>query len=108
LPQALASLAAAHRPLLAQYSSYLANVLDHLEGFSDSQLHQVFAMFAALTAVQPAAGASSSSSGAGEPPSPSLLSSSHSLKDALPQCSHMPRVIEKSCFTASQAGRLSS
>ncbi|WIA09029.1 hypothetical protein OEZ85_008443 [Tetradesmus obliquus] len=62
--QALSALAAAHRPLLGQYSSYLANVLDHLEGFSDSQLRQVFAMFAALTAVQPAAASSSSSAAA--------------------------------------------
>jgi hypothetical protein len=66
LLQALAALAVSHRALLAQYSSYLANVLDHLEGFSDSQLRQVFAMFAALTAVQPSAGSSSSSSGTGE------------------------------------------
>ncbi|KAF6266710.1 Fanconi anaemia protein FancD2 nuclease-domain-containing protein [Scenedesmus sp. NREL 46B-D3] len=62
--QALANLAVSQRPLLAQYSSYLANVLDHLEGFSNSQLRQVFAMFAALTAVQPAAGSSSSSAAA--------------------------------------------
>jgi hypothetical protein len=38
-------------------------VLDHLEGFSDSQLRQVFAMFAALTAVQPTAGSASSGTG---------------------------------------------
>jgi hypothetical protein len=61
--QALATLAVSHRALLAQYSSYLANVLDHLEGFSDSQLRQVFATFAAVTAVQPGAGSSSASMG---------------------------------------------
>lgn len=52
--QALSSLAVSHRLLLSQYSSYLANVLDHLEGFTNRQLQQVFGMFAALTAVQPA------------------------------------------------------
>eukprot|EP00878_Enallax_costatus_P024090 GHUV01025681.1.p1 GENE.GHUV01025681.1~~GHUV01025681.1.p1 ORF type:complete len:600 (+),score=218.23 GHUV01025681.1:550-2349(+) len=62
--QALSVLARQHRSLLSQYSSYLANILDHLETFTNSQLQQVFSMFAALTAAQPAgaAGGSSSSS----------------------------------------------
>jgi hypothetical protein len=65
--QALGVLARRHKPLLAQYSSYLANVLDHLDAFTDSQLGQVFSMFAALTAKQPgqqaAAGEGTSSVG---------------------------------------------
>eukprot|EP00775_Hariotina_reticulata_P013726 gene13726-13848_t len=51
--QALGELARSHKPLLAQYSSYLANVLDHLDAFTDGQLGRVFSMFAALTAKQP-------------------------------------------------------
>lgn len=51
--QVLSSLAARHVAVLRQYSGYLGNILDHLEGFSNSQLQQVFAMFAALTAREP-------------------------------------------------------
>lgn len=55
LLQALATLATRHVGLLRGYSSYLANILDHLEGFSNTQLQQVFSMFAYLTARTPAA-----------------------------------------------------
>jgi hypothetical protein len=55
--QALSTLASRHVELLWGYSSYLANILDHLEGFSNAQLQQVFSMFAALTARPPATGA---------------------------------------------------
>lgn len=49
LPQALLALARGHTALLARFGAFLASILDHLEGFSDSQLRQVFDMFAALT-----------------------------------------------------------
>lgn len=62
--QALSTLAAEHCSLLRGYSSYMANILDHLEGFCNAQLQQVFAMFAALTARQPAAAAAAGGAGA--------------------------------------------
>lgn len=61
--QALSTLASRHVGLLRGYSSYLANILDHLEGFSNTQLQQVFSMFAALTARTPAAAAAAGASG---------------------------------------------
>lgn len=63
--QALGTLASRHVGLLRGYSSYLANILDHLEGFSNKQLQQVFSMFAALTAREPAASAAAAAGGAG-------------------------------------------
>jgi hypothetical protein len=50
----LSRLASRHRPLLAQYGSFLSQLLDHLEGLSDAQLGCVFSMLVALT--QPLAG----------------------------------------------------
>jgi hypothetical protein len=63
--QALGTLASRHVGLLRGYSSYLANVLDHLEGFSNKQLQQVFNMFAALTAREPAASAAAAAAAGG-------------------------------------------
>jgi hypothetical protein len=65
LAQALGTLATRHVDLLRGYGSYLANVLDHLEGFGNAQLQQVFSMFAALTARQPAAVAAAAAVAAG-------------------------------------------
>ncbi len=39
--QALGGLAASHAPVLAQYGSYLTNILDYLEAFTDGQLKRV-------------------------------------------------------------------
>lgn len=63
--QALGTLASRHVELLRGYSSYLANILDHLEGFSNTQLQQVFSMFAALTARPPAAYAAAAAGASG-------------------------------------------
>lgn len=63
--QALSTLASRHVGLLHGYSSYLANILDHLEGFSNTQLQQVFSMFAALTARTPAARAAAAAGASG-------------------------------------------
>jgi hypothetical protein len=60
-PQALSCLASRHRPLLAQYGSFLSQLLDHLEALSDAQLGCVFGMLVALT--QPAAGGRALGSG---------------------------------------------
>lgn len=54
--QALCELATNHTALLSRYGTFLANILDHLESFSDEQLKAVFDMFAALTASSSAAG----------------------------------------------------
>ncbi|KAG1667402.1 hypothetical protein FOA52_004819 [Chlamydomonas sp. UWO 241] len=51
---ALARLATSAPAMLAQYGSYLTNVLDHLDTFNHSQLRTLFRVFNAL--VSPAAG----------------------------------------------------
>jgi hypothetical protein len=61
--ESLLALARHHTPLLARFGAFLASILDHLECFSDSQLRQVFEMFAALTA--PAAGGGGGGEGGG-------------------------------------------